>query len=78
MRKRSSLPKVLSIDWDGLFVSVEFTIMTGERVSAVFRFEQWVQPPNEVLGHLKIILDRGWFSIAGPLIKSSVRSNTDI
>jgi len=78
MRKRSSLPKVLSIDWDGLFVSVAFRIKTGEKVSADFRFERWVQPPNEVLGHLKIILDRGWFSIAGPLIKSSVRSNTNI
>ena len=69
MRKRSSLPKVLSIDWDGLFVSVEFTIRTGERVSAVFRFEQWVEPPKEVLGHLKIILDRGWFTLMGPPIK---------
>ncbi len=69
MRKRSSLPKVLSIDWDGLFVSVEFTIKTGERVSAVFRFEQWVEPPKEVLGHLKIILDRGWFTLMGPPIK---------
>ncbi len=69
MPKSSSLPRVLSIDWDGLFVSVEFTIKTKERVSAVFRFQQWVQPPKEVLGHLKIILDRGWYSFAGPPIK---------
>ena len=69
MPKKSSLPRVLSIDWDGLFVSVAFRIKTGEKVSAVFRFEQWVQPPKEVLGHLKIILDRGWFTLMGPPIK---------
>ena len=69
MRRKSTAPRVLSVDWDGLFVSVEFTIKTGERVSAAFRFERWVQPPNEVLGHLKIILDRGWFTLMGPPIK---------
>jgi hypothetical protein len=69
MRKRSSLPKVLSIDWDGLFVTVAFRIKTGEKVSAIFRFERWVQPPNEELGRVKIILDRGWFTLMGPPIK---------
>ncbi|NCV33385.1 MAG: hypothetical protein EBW05_10770 [Betaproteobacteria bacterium] len=44
MRRKSTAPRVLSVDWDGLFVSVEFTTKTGERVSAAFRFERWVQP----------------------------------
>ena len=69
MRRKSTAPRVLSVDWDGLFVSVVFRIKTGEKVSADFRFERWVQPPNEVLGHLKIILDRGWFTLMGPPIK---------
>jgi hypothetical protein len=65
MARKSNKPKVLEIDGDGLFATIEFTQENGERVTALFRISAWRKPPKEALDRTKIILSRGYLSMAG-------------
>ena len=42
MAQKSNKPKVLEIDGDGLFATIEFTQENGERVSAIYCISGWI------------------------------------
>jgi hypothetical protein len=66
MPRKSNKPKVLEIDGDGLFATIEFTQENGERVRAIYRISSWINPPQEMLDRTKIILSRGYLTVMGP------------
>lgn len=65
MARKSNKPKVIEIDGDGLFATIEFTQENGERVSAIYCISSWVDAPKEALDRTKLILSRGYFSAFG-------------
>lgn len=65
MAQKSNKPKVLEIDGDGLFATIEFMQEDGERVSAIYCISGWINAPKETLDRTKIVLARGYFSAFG-------------
>jgi hypothetical protein len=66
-------PKVVKIQGDGLFATVEFNHSCGERVSGIFWILAWVHEPEEMLNDTKIVMERGYFSLNDPDFSTLVK-----
>jgi hypothetical protein len=66
-------PKVVKIQGDGLYATVEFNHSCGERVSGVFWILAWVHKPEEMLNETKIVINRGYFGLNSPDLSTLVK-----
>ena len=57
--------KVAKVEYDGEYISVEYTREDGQRVIGMFKRFGWEQAPKEVIAEVNDSLSRGPIAMAG-------------